>query len=227
MKTVGIILTSMRPDKVKLVIDDLYKQSIIPDKVILIDNGCNIDDIDITLLAKGFHLICVGENIGTNQSWNKMWELDTDYVGIVADDLRLDPNMIEIMIEGLNKKYDKHIPGIVTATISHRIKLPKSDPNRIIGEPTRSKGQCGALLMKRCTLQCIPKIPKEFFIFFGDNWLGYWLGFEGLSFIRLNTYVHHIPGPDDVSKNMDYKSVLESERGHWKSFLRGLKDYSL
>lgn len=224
--SVGLILPSIRPEKVKSIIEDLCRQTVKPDKVFIIDNGCNIDYFDIKLISKGFQLICLGYNIGCNAAWNYMFDLDTDYVGAMADDLRLDPHMIEIMIKALHMKFCKKSTGIVTATTSMHLYYPKANINNIRGHQVESRKNCGAFLMKKCTANCIPPIPKVFFNYYGDNYFGFWMNALDLAFIKLNVPIVHRASDNLEYEKKKFKKPVKTEFKYWKDYIRGKSKYS-
>lgn len=226
--TIGLVLPSMRAYKINQVIEDLCNQTVPPDRVVIVDNGCDIDDFDIRLMLKGFRLICPGRNTGCNFVWNMMWDLDTDLVGAVADDLRLSPHLIEVLSEALELKFGKNPTGATTATILQDkgySDLTKDRPATITGRSVWAKGACGAFLMRSRTLNCIPPIPDVFFNFFGDNYLAYWFGILELDFIAVNIHVAHGRHTNKESLEGKRESV-ERERGNWKSYIRGEFEFS-
>ena len=90
------------PIQVDRVLHDLNNQTLKPDFVMLVDNSTQYvrkRDYDYDLIIKR-----PGKNLGTNPVWNMALRLDADYVGIIGDDYRLEPQMIEKLILGLSLK---------------------------------------------------------------------------------------------------------------------------
>lgn len=232
MKTIGLVLPFIRPNRAKLVIKNLYNQTLRPKKIIAVDNGSNIDSVDIQWLSKGFHLICPGQNIGCNAVWNMMWDLKTDYVGAVSDDLSFDPFVIEALTTALDMQFTKRKIGIATASVYRTINdfgysVPRTNLKNIEGNRVKkSKGSCGLFLMRRCTIECIPPIPDVFFNYYGDNYFGYWMNILDLDFIVINAFVVHHHSLDIEGEKKLYKKPVKSELGHWKAYIRGEADYS-
>ena len=110
---IELIMPAMRRDKALLVLEDLNKQSVAIDRLVIIDNANCLNFISFK--GYGFEVKRVrhGVNIGTNAAWNYMWDTEADFVGVVGDDYRIDPDCIE----GLMNKLQAGNVHAVTATI--------------------------------------------------------------------------------------------------------------
>lgn len=222
--TLSIVIPSMRSMKTIAVIHDIAEQTRVPDKVVVVDNSGTFYRSRVPEGSFAFELLDFGENIGTNAVWNMMYDFDTDYVGMTGDDLRLDPNMFDKMIRVLGSKYHYKgrlaQAGAVCPTIVNRLPLPKSLLGELTAHPIKSgKGNAGVVLMKRDVLKEIPKIPKEFKLFYGDDWLSYWIRMMGLWWVIIDDcYAYHKSGHSDLSKKLSYREVLKQERVHWRKF---------
>lgn len=224
---IGLMLPVMRPKSAEAVLDDLCNQTMLPDKIFLVDNGnCWGGKVGRGLFNLSTHwknkleLNCFfpGTNIGTNQVWNMMWSdyfSDCKYVGVIGDDYRINRNCIEFM----KRIIDEDISPAATCAI-----VPGNHMPMVNGEfnsvPVPGKGHMGFTLFKREFLLTLPQIPKEFFIFFGDNWIGYHVERKGERLVQVNSPISHLH-KYDLSDKLDYKKVIEEERIIWKQYLRG------
>lgn len=226
MNGIGFVLPVMRPQHAKAVLDDLCSQTILPDKIFLVDNGnCWRDNpkggcFNSTDWKNKFKLDCFFPiaNIGTNQVWNLMWSkhfAGYKYVGVIGDDYRINKNCIEFM----KRIVDEEISPATTCAIIPGNYMPtiESEFNYI---PVQGKGHMGFSLFEREFLLTLPIIPKEFFIFFGDNWIGYHLNKSHKQLIQVNSPISH-QLKYDLSDKLNYKKVINRERIIWKQYLRG------
>ena len=225
--SIAFVIPSMRPNRVKRVLHDLDNQTVVPNRVVLVDNSTRF----VTDRSYKFKLeiVCHGKNIGTNPVWNMALRFKENFCGILGDDYRLEATLIEKLRYGLLLRCD----GVRTgATVPEIVQTKKF--GRVIKQPFvsldniypirlgRTKGFCSAVLMTREVAHAIPLIPKCFKIFFGDNWIGYHITHTlKLGFIQIKPcFVYHTPGPDNVSVSLNYKEVLLHERGFWKDYIR-------
>ena len=224
--SIAFIIPSMRPIMVKRVLHDLNNQTLIPDRVVLVDNSTRFvrsDQYDYEL-----DIIRPDQNIGTNPVWNLALRFEEDYCGILGDDYRLEPQMVEKLLFGLFLKYSGRAAG---ATVPEIVQQRKRAPLKNDSVPIKDvrgsslstgKGQCSAVLMRKEVAHKVPLIPDQFNIFFGDNWIGYHIIEKlKLGFIRVvPCYIYHVPGPNNVSASLNYKGVLKHERMLWKKYVR-------
>ena len=226
--TIGFVIPSMRPIRVDRVLHDLHNQTVKPDFVILVDNSTRYvrkRDYDYDLIIKR-----PGKNLGTNPVWNMALRLDADYCGILGDDYRLCNTVVEKLLYGLSLTYgsNKIKAG---ATVPYLVQQRKRKPpvntyidmSHVTGVPLKTgKGQSAAVLMRKEIAHKIPKIPEQFNIFFGDNWMSYHIFKMKMGWIRMShCHIYHIPGPTNVSASLNYRGVLKHERRSWVEFLKG------
>jgi len=223
--SIGLVIPCMRPTQVLNVLGDLNKQTMKPDYVLLVDNGGKFEGRDIKYDFQ-FRVNKPNEgNIGTNAVWNICLGMRFDFVGILADDLRLCKCLLEKSVRATGVRYAGLTTGCVTATVVEELPLPKcASLDDLSGEalPT-GKGNAGVILMRREVAFRIPPIPvRKFRIFFGDNWISYHLRTSGnYSWIRLkDCFIYHKSGRNQVSNLLQYKIVLEKERGIWINYWR-------
>lgn len=219
----SILIPSMRPSKVVFVVEDLLAQSRRPDRIIVVDNSDNINPNRNPFSSKFVTVLKFGENIGTNAVWNMMWDQDTEFVGFMSDDLRLDLNLCDKLIKVL--KIDHHFKIAATCpSIKHIFPLPYSHPKDLSFSITRAKGNAAAAILRLELLRNIPRIPNCYRVFFGDNWMGYWFSERGYKWVILrNCYIHHeawVNVQTGLAKRLEYKKLIKEERGHWKDFVR-------
>lgn len=224
--SIEFVIPSMRPIMVKRVLHDLNNQTLKPDRVVLVDNSTrfvNSEQYDYEL-----EIVRPEKNLGTNSVWNIALRLDSDYCGILGDDYRLEPQMVEKLLFGLFLKYNGRVAGAtVPQIVQQRKRVPlrskETNINDVRGICLGSgKGQCSAVLMVKEVAHRVPLIPKQFKVFFGDNWIGYHIIEKmGFGFIRLiPCHIYHIPGADNVSASVNYKGTLKHERMLWKKYVR-------
>jgi hypothetical protein len=224
--TISFIIPSMRPIMVKRVLHDLDNQTLKPDRVVLVDNSTRF--VNDTRYEYDLEIIRPGKNLGTNPVWNMGLRLEADYCGLLGDDYRLEPQMIEKLLYGLFLVCNGRPTGAtVPEIIQQKKRKPLNNKSTLINNTVgihlgRGKGQCSAVLMRKEVAHKVPLIPDHFNIFFGDNWIGYHIIEKmGLAFMRLRPcYIYHIPGPTNVSAALNYKGTLKHERKFWKQYVR-------
>lgn len=210
------IMPVMRPKSAKLVLQNLVCQSMLIDKIIIVDNSNELNITD--KYPFDIELIKIGRNIGVNAVWNLMFNTtDYDYIGLIGDDYTLDNNTIKILKISLDTF--KNAAG-TTATIFNKRKKPVSDLSKINGKVTSGKGHLGAALFKKCVLDCLPAIPEEFFIFFGDDWLDWWIKKIGYHIYEVSVGIEH-RHKTDLKEKLNYPGIIKKERAYWKMWLRG------
>jgi hypothetical protein len=208
---------------VRDVLSDLAVQTLRPDLVVIIDNGDVFDQDSGTQkyfanLPYGVKCFNPGINIGTNQVWNEMWCYTGDYdlVGVVGDDYRLNKFCLENLS---NVILNVEEIRAATCTITRGRSVPRCTAP-LQYRPVGAKGHMGLCLFESDALIELPTIPHEFFIFFGDNWMGWWLGIMKWTLYEVNTPIAH-EHKTDLGEKLNYKDVIAAERVYWKSWLRG------
>jgi hypothetical protein len=214
--TVEIVLPIMRQRLGAMVIDQLIPQTHPLDKLTVIDQRGNFEySKDTPFLLQ---ILRPGRNIGTNAAWNYMWLTDCDFVGIIGDDYSFGPHLIDLLIESFSVNPSI---GATTATIFKKRPAPPADLGRELSvREVAGKGHCGATIFKTNILKTVPKIPKEFFIFYGDNWLGYWLKVSGYGIFETNAAIGH-KFREDLKHELDYIKIRRSEASIWLSWISG------
>lgn len=211
---IEFIMPVMRPKLALLLLDDLAIQTQLINKITIVDNGGNFK------LQRKYpfevELISYMKNIGVNAVWNKMFDIEADYIGLIGDDYRLDKNLIKILINSFKLHKDM---AASTATIFKKDNFLSADPYNISGRHVSGKGHMGAIIFRKCILDQLPLIPKEFFIFFGDNWLGWWIDTIGYKIYEVSVGISEVY-KTDLKDKLDYPTVIENERDYWKDWLR-------
>lgn len=225
--SIALVIPVMRNEQARVVLRDLKHQTVLPDVVFLVDNGgtWHLNDVaESNMISLNWHnkynLKCYRpeENIGTNAAWNLLWlnYFDGfDYVGLIGDDYRVNSQCIETM----KRTIDSGASPAVTCKIQNGGHYPTSAGN-YAPVPVRGKGHMGFALFDRKFLLTLPPIPKEFFIFFGDNWIGYHIEMMDKQLLEVNSPISH-KIRYDLSERLNYKKVIEKERIIWKSWIRG------
>lgn len=215
---VELFMPVMRPDSCLKVLRDLNKQTLIPKRVTLVNNCCE------TILYEEYRfeleIINPGRNIGTNAVWNLMWKSKCEYVGMVGDDLGLEPNNIELLVLAHSNPANIRI-GASTCMIFTDKPIDISSERRenqyagaVVG-----KGHFGLALFKIKILKKLPPIPSELFLFFGDNWLWFWLNENDLVLYEISSGVSH-QHKTDLKDKVGYKKLLKRERAVWEEWKR-------
>lgn len=225
--SIAFVIPSIRPITVNRVLHDLDNQTLRPTRVLLVDNSTRFDS---SVDCYRYHLEVVRpkENLGTNPVWNLALRFEEDYCGILGDDYRLEPTMVEKLLFGLHLKYHNSIEAGMTVPeiVQQKRRKPPENTYCDLGNVRginlgTGKGKCSAVLMKREIAHSIPFIPDHFKIFFGDNWIGYHICKMGLGVIQLvPCYIYHTPGASNVSASLNYAGTLKKERIHWNEFMR-------
>lgn len=209
---IELVMPVMRLDSALEVLKSLNKQTMLIDKLTLIDNNGSFELNDTFLFP--IEIIKPKENIGTNASWNYMFESKADLVGMIGDDYFLEDHLIEILYKSIGLFPEA---GAVTATIFKDKPVVKRNPNNITGNPIIGKGHFGVALIHKCLLDCIPLIPKDLFIFYGDNWLGYWLLQLGYTVFEVSAGISHYY-QIDLKDKLNYKAVSRREKTIWEDW---------
>lgn len=215
--TIELIMPVMRNKLAHIVIKQLHDQIKNISKLTIIDNGGSFNPPEVNPFE--IELIKPSKNIGTNAAWNYMWETDCDYVGVIGDDYVFGPYLIQCLMNS----FATNEVGGTTATIYKKRSVPP-DNLALVNNPkirkVAGKGHCGACIFKADVLKSLPKIPKELFIFFGDNWIGHWLEIKGYGLYETSTGIGH-KYRDDLKKKLDYKKIISRERRIWSNWKKG------
>jgi len=216
-KTIEFFMPVMRPDSARKVMDALQKQTQLITKLIIVDNSGEFSIAAPNPYSFKVLIIRPLQNIGVNAVWNYMFDSEADFVGLIGDDFELESNVIEILSKTLTV-----IPnaGAVTATIFRNKPIEPQSPFAILkyGEVV-GRAHFGVSLFKKCTLNCLPKIPKELFMFYGDHWFGYWLKKIGYPLLEVNVGVSHYD-KTDLKEKCNYKKVSKVEKNIWNQWKR-------
>ena len=215
----------MRDESARTILKQLDGQGI--NSFHVIDNSGTFE-YPCDLHYKELVLTSPRKNIGTNAAWNYAFDSKADYIGLVGDDYEVPPNLISLFLEAF-EKYPT--AGAITATITNTLPLNEFNPGSISGKRITGKGNMGVVLFRGEILRQIPKIPPEFFIFCGDNWIGYWLSRMAAPLILVNVFVGHVH-KTDLKDKIGYKGIIVKEKSiyrEWKAGKRTLGgfDYTL
>ena len=223
--SIHIVIPTVRTKQIFELLEDICIQTVIPDKITIVDNSK--EKIDRKLLSKfplNIEILDFGKNLGPNAVWNLILseEQDYDYVGFGADDYRLNPYLFEKLVAVLerNKKV-----GVVCPIIIEKAPLPKEEREELSWISVHGKGNSSIVLIPKDIAIKIPKIPEELFVFFGDNWISHFiLTVLGLHWVRLcKCFIHH-NSTTGVSGKMKVRSALEHERKSYHKIIEDIKN---
>ena len=215
-----MVLPVMRRSSALLVLKLLDDQTTPLYELILVDQENLLADIDFTYYNYDIHrIVPPWGNIGTNQAWNKMWSFNKsyDYIGLIGDDYTFGPDLIEGLVNGF--LLDAQAGGTTATIFKNRIIRFKDKAEDVREVP--GKGHMGATLFTREMIQAIPRIPKKFFIFYGDNWIGHWINRLNNKFIEVKVGIRH-DSSTNLSDTLDYRKVLREEAKTWTAWCKKL-----
>jgi len=215
--TIKMVIPTMRPESIIHTLDDIREQSIVPDKVVIVDN--TKDEIHIPFYNElAIYIHREKGNSGVNKAWNMILgeKQNYDYIGFCGDH-RLGPFLFEKCIRALQNEN----VGIVCPQMVDEFP-PTYIGNYNFSGIRSGKGNCSFVLMRKEVAEKIPKIPDELKIFFGDNWISYWITKQGLLWVRLlNGYIRR--DTIGVSAQKGYwRNLCRAERHHYDKIMREL-----
>jgi hypothetical protein len=211
-------IPSIRKDEVFKVLKSIEVQTLLPDKVVMVDNSLSFRKRDYQTNKFEFELVKFGENVGASFVWNLALRSDAEIIGIFSDDIVIARNVIEETAKFLNE--DRRGTGIVCPKIVEALPLPETK-GPVVPKKVRGKGNAGIFFLKREVAQLMPLIPANLRMFFNDNWLHYWLKQIDLAWIQLtNVYIYHRRHPDKYTRSLKYQDTLKKERYFWDDFAR-------
>lgn len=189
---IELIMPTMRPVSAMKVVQDLVDQSRHIDKLTIVDNDGNLK-IKQQRYPFRIKVIRPKENIGVNAVWNLMWKSEYGIVGVIGDDFGMEHRLIELLSRSI---YDLPGAGAITATIFKDKEIDYSKRTHMTSGVVTGRGHLGVTLFKKAILERIPKIPKELFVFYGDNWIGYWLNKIGKPIYEVSAGISHYTSTD-------------------------------
>ena len=208
----------MRPKEMLNALEDIEKQSTPVDRVVIVDNG--EDKLRDYLSVDGWkfklRILDFGENIGTNAVWNLGLRSEADFVMFFPDDMRFDHHFVKKAIYTFN---DPNV-GVVSAKIIRwEEELPKNVDDHYRCGRCAGHGKAGVFMIRGSAARKIPLIPKEFFIFYGDDWIDFHIRFRlKMIWTELRwSCARHRYG-SGVSATLK-KTVMVKEKQHWYKYL--------
>lgn len=221
---IELFMPVMRPLSALHTLGDLTHQNIKAiTRINLIDNCGRLSSHIYSLYFQKFfelRIISFGINIGTNAAWNLAWESNSEYVGFIGDDYRISNDMVKRMLDAFELYPNA---GAITASIlddQSKGGFVPVNTEKLSGKKITGKGNMGFVIFKKEIFGMIPKIPEEFFVFFGDNWIGYWLAKIGRPLILINAYISHYH-KTDLKDSIGYKDLILKEKSIWKDWKEG------
>jgi hypothetical protein len=203
-------------------LEDIRLQSHKIDKVFVVDNG---EDKLVKYIpyhtwddepSPRLEIRDYGKNIGTNAVWNLGLRTKADFVMFFPDDMRFDHDFVKKCIYTFN---DPNVAVVSAKIIPWEEELPKGKENEFRCGRTCGHGKAGVFMIRGSVARELPLIPKEYFIFFGDDWIDFHVR---LRMRKIWTELRWSCARHDYGSGVSAylkKTVLKEEREHWYKFL--------
>lgn len=218
---INIVIPVIRHDLLKLLIEGLKAQTMLPGSVVIIDNSnggsvyrCNLPFRVFTVVPDG--------NIGVNPAWNLGIGIsgDCDALAILNDDIRVGSRFLEKIAAAFDSIPDAGAicPLTETAGEGYRKNIHQA-PGCIIMQ--RREGW--AMTIRRDLLDSIPPIPESLRTFCGDDWLWYWSHRLGWSWVKdLSNVIYHKVGAS-MAENPEIRETLKAEKAEFARIIQRLE----
>ena len=191
-------------------IQDIQNNTRVPDSVILVDNTAD-PSRNPKITAPNIKTLYFGGNIGVNAVWNYgIRNCMNSHLSVLNDDIRIPPHFFEATEQVFKKS--KNI-GIVCPHTVHSpddYDIPNWDGKNDLKQMRRREGW--AFTIRNELRKQLPLIPKELFVFMGDNWLWCWT-YE-LNFVwrkDFSTTIYHRIG-GALRENRELRALLRDEK---------------
>lgn len=225
-----VLIPTMNLEKAKILVDSLLNQTIVPEKIFVVDNTENQDESYqksfcssckvINYYKSNCSIVSFGKNIGVNAAWNyglKQAKKNNVHLAILNDDIEIENTFIE---ESILTFYENIHFGVICPytkkTREEKVKKYKDYKFHLM-----SKKEGWAFVINRRLVKELPYIPKELFIFFGDDWIYYFSNKLGVFWVKnMNIHILHEVG-FTLKKNKDLRRKLEYERVIYKRIING------
>ncbi len=225
----NVVIPVIRHDFVKLLMQDLADQVLPPDRVIIIDNSCGPESLQVSDMPFPVELICTGKNAGVNGSWNIgiSRSRGCDVVSILNDDIRVGKRFLEYAWRTLKSNENSAAACPRTANRRNLDERPPDPAGPCFPEKpyveSMSRREGWAMTFKRSALDRIPPIPDDRIkTFCGDDWLWHWsmrLGMRWYKFTDILIY-HHVGA--SMLENPEIRQTLNTEKAEFRKILEEL-----
>jgi GT2 family glycosyltransferase len=205
-------------DSLLLQIDACYVK---PDIVLIINNtGKPLKVPDRRRYAE----LKFNHNIGVNGAWNHALEIASAYgahLSILNDDISIGRSFFDEILKVL-----EHIPkaGVICPNTDSGKGYSSTEPFvRFVPRFVPMKRKEGwAFTIRDKLVKLLPLIPKELFIFFGDDWIWRHTYLNGYNWIKdLDNKITHLVGQSLTGGqyNIKLRKKLEYERNAYRAIL--------
>lgn len=213
----NVICPVVQPDLCDNMLRSLESNSILPKRVIIIDNTDKGDYLPISHLFKID--VYYSEMGHVNESWNlgiSKADIRADYVSILNDDIYLNGFFFQRVLETF-KKY-KNCGVACPKTLKDRNELGRGVGKQRITRMGRREGW--AFTIRKELLDHIAPIPSHrITIFHGDDWFWFWTKTRGNFWYKdLGNLIWHEVGASVTSLNM--RGLKKKERNEWRKVMQ-------
>lgn len=200
-----------------ILINQILNNSLLPDKLILIDNTEKGNFFPNTMPISS--IVIRQGRMGVNKSWNRLFKeafyYEADVLSVLNDDIEINKYFFEKIIRTFEKigKAAVVCPNTLREKCRPVLNKSRKDWNRLFVMPRR---EGWAYTIRTSVLKHIPKIPLELKTFCGDDWLWYHTLALGYMWVKmLDNYIFHY-GSTTIKK--------DGKRIHYRPDLRVFRE---
>lgn len=222
-------------------LSSVFKQSLLPDKVVVLDNSSEDSSYECAVKYSDIQLIRFSENTGFAAANNySIQRCDTDYVALLNPDTTVDRNWLKCLmnaandnpnvamfgsrqvcyecptvIDGLGDAY--HVSGVVWRSRHGKIQSEKDLSESEIFSPCAA-----AALYRRDAFLDVGGFDEDFFCYVEDVDLGFRLRLRGFTAMYIpNAVVHHVGSALTGGKHSDFAIYFGHRNLVW-AFLKNM-----
>lgn len=222
-QNISVVIPVMRWDLVRKLLFDVGKNTLQPRKITLINNS----KIPIDLINRNkingtdVEIIDFGRNIGVNAAWNYAMEnlCPGDHLSILNDDIRVNHHFFENIVQAFNS--DKKIGVVCPLTVTNIRRFQnRSVQNRKLLPMVKREGW--AFTIRNSLVKLLPPIPKDLFIFCGDDWIWTWTHDFEYYWVKdtSNIIYHQIGGTLRKEEYKNLRALLHREKKAFALLIR-------
>jgi rhamnopyranosyl-N-acetylglucosaminyl-diphospho-decaprenol beta-1,3/1,4-galactofuranosyltransferase len=197
---VAVILSYNRRAMLERAIAGVLSGTVVPDRVIVVDNGSRDGSAELVATLPGVEAILLPENVGIGAGHNVGWKRALDdprcqWIWSIEHDVDVLPNTLEMLLEGVATHPDPASVGAVTPRLREdRTADPAAKPTPGVidlREPweTITKFSFNATLFARSAIELVGFVREDFFACQEDRELWLRLRDAGLDAIRIREAV--------------------------------------
>jgi len=215
----NVIIPVIHPDLCNSVIQSMEFNTVLPSKVIIIDNT---KDRSYKPESKQFPIYTFHSQTGyVNESWNvgiTKVDITCDYVSILNDDIFLNSWYFQRIIETFEAYEDCGVA--CPKTVTNIVEMGKGKGRRRITMMKKREGW--AMTLRKDVLDKIPPIPDyRVEIFHGDDWFWYNTNTKGYHWYKdLGNVIWHKVGASVASLN--FRNRKKKEHNEWRRIMKEL-----